>query len=80
MIKTNIGQAIRSNRKARGISATELGKHLGCTSQFVCNWERGVSNPPLPYIRKICEFVGIGILEAKAALEKDYSEKLKREV
>lgn len=74
---TNIGKLIRLHRKTKKITATELGKHLKCSSQFVCNWERGVSNPPLPYIRTICDFVGIPIRDAKEALEADYHEKLK---
>lgn len=77
---TNIGKVIRSNRKARGISQVELGKHLGYSSQFIANWERGVSNPPLEQIRPICLYINLPITEAKEALAADYSEKLKREV
>ncbi|MES2768743.1 MAG: helix-turn-helix transcriptional regulator [Bdellovibrionota bacterium] len=39
------GLYLRSLRKKRKISQSELGRQLGTTPQFICNWERGVSGP-----------------------------------
>lgn len=74
---SSIGNLIRSKRTEKGVSLSGLGNHLGYTPQFISNWERGVSNPPLEKIRPICEYIGISIKEAKEALINDYKERLK---
>lgn len=77
---THIGQLIKRNRFDRAITGVDLAKKLGCSSQFICNWERGASNPPLNSIKKISKILGIKILDLKLALIKDFSEKLDKEI
>lgn len=74
------GQLIRKTRFEKGISQVQIAKKLNCTSQFVANWERGASAPPLKYIKPICKFVGIGINDMKAALMEDYAYHLDTEI
>lgn len=54
-----IGELIRRKRFENDISQVQLAEVLDCSSQFVANWERGVSKPPLNYIKTICKVVGI---------------------
>jgi len=77
---SHIGDLIRSTRKQKGISQVEVAKKIGRSSQFVANWEREASNPPLNIIRPVCEVIGLGIKEAKQALVQDYIAKLNEEV
>lgn len=76
---THIGQLIKRNRFDRAITGVELAKKLGCSPQFICNWERGASNPPLNMLKKICLLTGIKLADAKKALVLDYSEKIDKE-
>ena len=53
-ILKRFGQKIRSLRKARGMSATELADLLGVAKQTVSNWERGVSPPMITTFIRMC--------------------------
>lgn len=51
-----IGKYLKEKRVAKGLSQGDVAKKLGyTTSQFISNWERGESNPPLNTLRKIAE-------------------------
>lgn len=56
---THLGLFIRKARFQRKMTQRELAKRLGCTSQFVANWERGISRPPNPLLPKIQEALNI---------------------
>lgn len=49
----HLGIFIRKARLKSKITQRYLSRKLGCTSQFIANWERGASRPPLNYLRKI---------------------------
>lgn len=43
-----------------GVSQGAVAKKLGYTSpQFISNWERGLSRPPISTLRKIAQIYGI---------------------
>lgn len=43
----------REAREAAGFSQTEVAETLGFKPQFVSNWERNMSRPPLPIVKKL---------------------------
>ena len=52
----NLGKFLKDKREAAGLSQKEVADKLGYTTpQFVSNWERGVSQPPLKTLKKIGE-------------------------
>lgn len=50
---SNVNQYLREKRLEAGFTQSDLARVLGYKSQFVANWERGVSNPPSHVLRKI---------------------------
>jgi transcriptional regulator with XRE-family HTH domain len=63
-----LGQYLRAKRLKQGISQVEVAKKLGYSSQFIANWERGVSSPPVHALKKIIDIYGIN--------QKDFLEKI----
>jgi transcriptional regulator with XRE-family HTH domain len=52
----NLGKYLKEKREGAGFSQKEVADKLGYTTpQFVSNWERGVSQPPLKTLKKIGE-------------------------
>lgn len=46
--KDTLSAYMKRSREAAGLSQLEVGRKLGFTSaQFVSNWERGISGPPI---------------------------------
>lgn len=61
-----IGDYLRTKRLERGLSQVEVAKSLGYTSaQFVSNWERGISRPPITTILQLSKIYGIDLAELK---------------
>lgn len=55
-----LSELIKDSRKKVGISQKELSEQLGYTSsQFISNWERGVSSPPMDKLLEICQILRI---------------------
>lgn len=54
-----IGHFLRDKRESRGISQTEVAEVLGVKPQFVSNWERGMSSPPLRLLKVVTRMYGI---------------------
>lgn len=56
------GQYLRSKRQQVGLSQLDVSKKLGYTSsQFVSNWERGVSAPPLSIYHQLADLYQLGL-------------------
>ncbi|KYG66652.1 hypothetical protein AZI86_06295 [Bdellovibrio bacteriovorus] len=50
------GDFLKQSREAQGLSQKNISTMLGYnTSQFVSNWERGLSMPPIPTLRKLAK-------------------------
>ncbi len=55
----SVGKIIRDARSNAGLSQADLATALGySTPQFVSNWERGVSLPPIKSLKKIGRLLG----------------------
>lgn len=49
-----LAKFLRSCREAKALSQADVAKELGYSSpQFVSNWERGISSPPMDSIFKL---------------------------
>lgn len=64
----SFGQYLKQKRVQAGLSQSQVSNKLGyTTSQFVSNWERGISEPPVKDIKKIALLYGVsaeGIFDA----------------
>lgn len=48
-------EQFKSWRLAKGFNKSEAAKHFGVTTEAVCYWEKGVSQPPDGKILTMCE-------------------------
>lgn len=49
-----LGLFLKEARLSKNLSQAHVAEHLGySTSQFVSNWERGISMPPLSTLKKL---------------------------
>lgn len=54
MKKPGFGNFLQQKRKEAGLSQRDVSDKLGySTPQFISNWERGVSNPPVNALKKL---------------------------
>lgn len=55
-----MGEFLRSHREAAGLTQSDVSHRLGYGSpQFISNWERGVSLPPLEVVPVLTRLYGI---------------------
>lgn len=55
-----IGTFIKQQRSKAGVTQEQLADALGySTAQFVSNWERGISMPPLKCLPKLAQTIGV---------------------
>lgn len=81
----DLGKQLANWREKAGLSQKEVSERLGYTTpQFVSNWERGVSVPPVIAVKKLSMIYGIEkALMAKTvgdALIESYSAKIKKKI
>jgi transcriptional regulator with XRE-family HTH domain len=51
----DLADYLKRARTGAGLSQKEVASILGYkSSQFVSNWERGLSSPPVPTLRRLC--------------------------
>lgn len=50
-----VGARLRTARRAAGLTQKQLAQELGVESITVSRWERGVTTPSLPRLRRIAE-------------------------
>ena len=51
----SLSKFLKKRREDVGLSQGQVAKFLGYTSpQFVSNWERGISKPPLHSLKELC--------------------------
>ena len=56
----SLGKLLKDKREKAGFSQAEVSKKLGYSSpQFVSNWERGLSTPPVVSLRAIAQLYKI---------------------
>lgn len=72
-----ISQLLKTHRKQKRIQQKELAKELGYScAQFISNWERDISEPPLDKCKQVCELLGISEKKYKQILIKRYKDKV----
>ena len=58
--KLDIAKFLKDKRIEAGLSQGAVAKKLGYTSpQFISNWERGLSRPPVETLRKVAQIYNI---------------------
>jgi transcriptional regulator with XRE-family HTH domain len=62
-LKSGLGEAIRRERGALGISQDELAKRSGVHRTYVSDLERGARNPSVGSIQKIAQALQIPIIK-----------------
>lgn len=56
----SLGKVLKDKREKAGFSQAEVSKKLGYSSpQFISNWERGLSTPPVTSLRAIAQLYKI---------------------
>jgi transcriptional regulator with XRE-family HTH domain len=66
-----LAQFLKEKRVGMGLSQKDVADKLGySTSQFISNWERGVSHPPLHTLRKLSDLYKISADEMFSVLLK----------
>lgn len=67
--KAPISDLLKKARENSGLSQAEVARELGYSSpQFVSNWERGLSSPPVPKLKKLCKMYQLSIDQAYEAM------------
>lgn len=80
MREYSVGYMIKYTRLYMKKDLNYIAKKLGVTVQCVSNWERGASNPPPRYVRKISKILNIGVSELKVRYISDYINELDKEI
>ncbi|MEK6628086.1 MAG: helix-turn-helix transcriptional regulator [Bdellovibrionota bacterium] len=56
-----LAQFLKEKRTLSGLSQKDVATKLGySTSQFISNWERGISQPPINTLRTLASMYGVG--------------------
>lgn len=76
----NIGEYLREKRVSRGLSQTQVAKALDVKPQFVSNWERGMSAPPMYMLRVVIRMYDISEREMKSFMLRQHEAYLDRQL
>ena len=56
----SFGKFLKEKRIKKSLTQAEIASALGYkTSQFISNWERGLSTPPAGVIKKVAQIYGV---------------------
>ena len=83
MKQEKIGKFIKTLRKEKKLTHSELATKLGVTDKSISNWENGKNMPDLSLFKPLCEILGITIndLISGEKLNKDnYQEKFEENI
>ena len=74
-----IGRFLRRKRLEANLTQWDVAQHLGySTPQFVSNWERGVSAPPLATWPRLCKILRVSDAEVVTTVERYWNLELKQ--
>lgn len=71
-----LGRVIRQYRDKKDWTQTELANTVECHTQFVSNWERGLSTPPMYMLKIIQSELGIPKAKIITVLKKEMSSRI----
>ena len=78
---SSLAELLKEKRIVANLSQWEVAKKLGYTTpQFVSNWERGVSTPPVQVLNNIADLYGTSSDELFEALLFATIQKIKKEL
>ena len=67
----HIGRYLKEKREKASLTQLDVARHLDYTSpQFVSNWERGVSLPPIDVLPKLAGLYGVSAKEMVDTMHK----------
>lgn len=76
--KNVLGQYMKAKREAMGYSQKYVADKLGFSnSQFVSNWERGESSPPLKHMKKLVKLLHLNGEEVIKIATLEYEQMLR---
>ena len=62
IVRDSLGTFIKKQRVLKGYSQAELADALGYMSpQFISDWERGISSPPMKRLPELASFLGVKV-------------------
>lgn len=68
----SLAQFLKEKRTSADLSQKDVAKQLGYqTSQFISNWERGISQPPITVVKKLAGIYKVPAKEMFDAVLKD---------
>ena len=74
-----LSKYLKEKRLSLGMTQKQCADRIGYeTSQFISNWERGVSTPPLSVLGIVCRVYGLDSNKVKKFLVKEYVSKIER--
>jgi transcriptional regulator with XRE-family HTH domain len=77
----HVGRLLKAARENAGLRQSDVAKKLGYSSpQFISNWERGLSLPPLDRLPKLLVFLDIPRKTLIASFHRYYTGHLKLEM
>jgi transcriptional regulator with XRE-family HTH domain len=72
-----IADILKKHRRDKRLQQKEISDKLGYASaQFVSNWERGISEPPLKDAAQVCEMLDISKAKYKQILINRYKDQI----
>lgn len=58
--REKLGKFLKAQRKAAGVTQRQIAEALGYSSaQFISNWERGISQPPLESLEQLAKLIKV---------------------
>ena len=56
-----LNDVIKSLRKRRGLTQSELAEHLNLSQSTIASWENGSRRPDLDFLPKLAQFFGVTV-------------------
>lgn len=76
-----LAEFLKTARTRAGLSQKEVASVLGYkSSQFVSNWERGLSSPPITTLRRLCQLYKTSETEVFGIIRKIAVQKLEEDL
>ena len=80
-LRQELGTYLAKQRARAGLTQDQVARQLNySTAQFISNWERGISSPPLKVLRKLTQLYGIGAEEMFNMLLSMEAENLRKQL
>lgn len=76
-----LSEFLKAKRIAADLTQMDVARNLGYSSaQFISNWERGLSSPPIDTIKKLCSLYSVKIEDLYEIVLEVSIEEVKRDL